>query len=51
MNATVVDSVEIQVSPRGSGGSMEAGSMDRRPWLGPLLLVGGCLAERERGSG
>lgn len=25
--------------------------MDRRPWLGPLLLVGGWLAEGERAQG
>lgn len=30
---------------------MEAGSVDRRPWLGPLLLVGGWLAEGERAQG
>lgn len=28
---------------------MEAGSVARRPWLGPLLLVGGWLAEGGRG--
>lgn len=39
-----VDSVGNPGIPQGQCG-METGSMDRRPWLGPLLLVGGWLAE------
>lgn len=33
--------------PEGQCG-VEAGSVARRPWHGPLLLVGGCLAEGQR---
>lgn len=43
-----VDSKGIRCSLGTCG--MEVGSVDRRPWLGPLLLVRGWLAE-ERGFG
>lgn len=45
-----VDRVGNPGIPNGQCG-MDAGSVDRRPWLGPLLLVGGWLAEGQRDSG
>lgn len=45
-----VDRVGNPGIPNGQYG-MDAGSVDRRPWLGPLLLVGGWLAEGQRDSG
>lgn len=39
----------IQILPRGGG--MEARSIDRRSWLGPLLLVRGWLVEGQGDSG